>query len=140
MLRRRVSGAVKRNFRPSNRRFTSQNDKFEWSIPILKHLFIFSVGKKMYCLHKATRAVSCVKQMSANEKRRYVMTSDFRQYMAENILRKFLTLSNQMSRYILKCIRNCIIDIYVLNANNEDPAPFVNYLVGGLQTIIGKNI
>ena len=42
--------------------------------------------------------------MPANEKRRYMMTSDFRQY--RRIYRhKILTLSNQISCYIPKCIR-----------------------------------
>ena len=57
-------------------------------IPILMQLFIFSVDK-LYYLYKATITVSCVNQMSANEKRRYVMTSDFRQYIAEYTVANF---------------------------------------------------
>ena len=52
-------------------------------------LFIFSVEKKMYYLHKATSAVSCIKQMPANEKQRYVMTLNFRQYIAEYTVANF---------------------------------------------------
>ena len=33
VLRRRVSGAVKRNFRPYNRRYTSPNERFEYGYP-----------------------------------------------------------------------------------------------------------
>ena len=33
VLRRRVSGAVKRNFRPYNRRYTSPNEHFEYGHP-----------------------------------------------------------------------------------------------------------
>ena len=55
-------------------------------ISILMHLFIFSV-EKVYYLHKATSAVSC--QMPANEKPHYVMTSDFRQYIAEYTVANF---------------------------------------------------
>ena len=43
----------------------------------------------MYPLHKATSAVSCENRMPANEKRRYVMTSDFRQYIAEYTVANF---------------------------------------------------
>ena len=44
VLRRRISGAVKRNFRPYNRRHTSPNEHFEYSYPhsnaLFKHLFV----------------------------------------------------------------------------------------------------
>ena len=57
-------------------------------IPILMHLFIFS-AEKMHYSHKATSAVSCVKPMPVSEKRRYMMTSDFRQYIAEYTIANF---------------------------------------------------
>ena len=40
VLRRRVSGAVKRNFRPYIRRYTSPNEKFEYSYPHSNALLI----------------------------------------------------------------------------------------------------
>ena len=39
VLRRRVSGAVKRNFRPYNRRYTSPNEHFEYGFPHSNALF-----------------------------------------------------------------------------------------------------
>ena len=39
ILRRRASGAIKRDFRPCIRRYTSPNENFEYVIPILMHCF-----------------------------------------------------------------------------------------------------
>ena len=39
VLRRRVSGAVKRKFRPYNRRYTSPNEYFEYGYPHSNALF-----------------------------------------------------------------------------------------------------
>ena len=55
VLRRCVSGAVKRDFRTYIRRYTSPNENFEDGYP---------------------------NSNATNEKRRYVMTSSFRQYIA----------------------------------------------------------
>ena len=67
------------------------------------HLFIFSV-EKMYCLHKTTSAVSCIKPNASQE----AMLRDdvgFATVYRRIYCRKFLTLSNQTSRYIRECIR-----------------------------------
>ena len=43
--------------------------------------------------------------MPANEKRRYVITSDFQQYIEEYTIANFFMLSNQTLGYIRKCNR-----------------------------------
>ena len=45
VLRRRVSGAVKRDFRTYIRRYTSQNENFEYGYPHSNALLIFSLQK-----------------------------------------------------------------------------------------------
>ena len=77
-------------------------------IPILMHLFIFFCWK-MYYLHKATSAVSCVKPNAGHEKRRYNYDDvGFPKVYRRIYRRKFLTLSDETSRYICKCIRMSI--------------------------------
>ena len=48
LLRRRVSGAVKRNFRPYNRRYTSPNEHFEYGYPHSNALFDIYSSKAQY--------------------------------------------------------------------------------------------
>ena len=64
VLRRRVSGAVKRDFRTYIRRYTSPNENFEYSYPHSNALLTFSLQKDsenvFYCvqrrqLHKTAR-------------------------------------------------------------------------------------
>ena len=45
VLRRRVGGAVKRDFRPYIRRYTSPNENFEYGYPHSNALFTFSFQK-----------------------------------------------------------------------------------------------
>ena len=86
VLRRRVSGAVKPNFRTYIRRYTSPNENFVYGYPHSNALLVFSLQKdseNVLC----PAAASCIKPLakfhfSTNEKRRYVMTSDLRQYIA----------------------------------------------------------
>ena len=86
--------------------FPPQMTNLNAFISILMHLFIFSIDK-MYYLHKATSAVSCVKsnasQWEATLRDDVGFSTVYRRiYMYR---RKCLTLSNQTSRYIRKCIR-----------------------------------
>ena len=58
-------------------------------IPILMHLFIFFLLKNvLFAQSNKCRELHKTKT-SASEKRRYVMTSDFRQYNAEYTLADF---------------------------------------------------
>ena len=68
------------------------------------HLFIFTI-EKMYNLHKTTSAVSCVKP-NANQWE-VTLRDDvwFATVYRRIYRRKFLTLSNQTSRYIRECNR-----------------------------------
>ena len=73
-------------------------------IPILMHLFILSV-EKMYYLHKATSAVSCVKPNASQWEATLRDDVGFPTVYRRIYRRKFLTLSNETSRYIHTCIR-----------------------------------
>ena len=68
------------------------------------HLFIFSI-KKMYYLHKTTSAVSCVKPNASQWEATLRDDVGFATVYRRIYRRKFLTLSNQTSRYIRECIR-----------------------------------
>ena len=72
------------------------------------HLFIFSI-EKMYCLHKTTSAVSCVKPNASQWEATLRDDVGFATVYRRIYRRKFLTLSNQTSRYIRECIRIFII-------------------------------
>ena len=48
VLRRRVRGAVKRNFRPYNQRYTSPNENFEYGYPHSNALFNIYSSKDQY--------------------------------------------------------------------------------------------
>ena len=103
VLRRRVSGAVKRNFRPYNRWYTSTNEHFEYGYPHSNALFIIYSSKAQHFAPNWS-FVSNVKQL------RQPITSDVTYNVGAPTLcrriyrRKFLTLSNQTSCYIRKCI------------------------------------
>ena len=84
VLWRCVSGAVKRDFRKNIRRHTSPNANLEYSYPHSNELLTFSLQKdseNVLCCAYTSAAASCTKPL-ANEKRNYVMTSGFRQYIA----------------------------------------------------------
>ena len=76
------------------------------------HLFIFSV-EKMYCLLKTTSAVSCVKPNASQWEATLRDDVGFATVYRRIYRRKFLTLSNQTSRYIRECIR---ITLLLLNS------------------------
>ena len=90
--------AVKLNFRPYIRRYTSHNENFEYGYPHSDSLMQFELKLESCEPHKAARhqtkcdVITDVKLFPTVYRRIY--------------LRKSLTLSNQTSRYKLVCIRN----------------------------------
>ena len=107
VLRRRVSGAVKRNFRPYNGWYTSINENFEYDYPHSNAHFSIYSSKAQHFAPNWSFA-SNVKQL------RQPITSDVTYDVGAPTVyrriywRKFLTLSNQTSRYIRKCIKIAI--------------------------------
>ena len=97
VLRRRASGAVKRDFRTYIRRYTSPNENFEYSYPHSNAPLQFRLESERWKPHKAAchptkyDVIDDVKLLPAVYRRIYC--------------RKFLSLSNQRSRYKSKCIR-----------------------------------
>ena len=77
-------------------------------IPILMHLFIFSV-EKIYYLHKATSIVSCVTPNASQWEATLRDVVGFPTVYCRIYRRTFFTLSNQTSRYIRKCIRIMVL-------------------------------
>ena len=68
VLRRRVSGAVKRDFRTYIRRYTSQNEKFEYGYPHSNTLLKFSLKKTVKIYFGAPirpAAASCIKLLAS---------------------------------------------------------------------------
>ena len=55
VLRRRASGGVKRDFRTHIRRYTSQNDNFEYGYPYFNALLQFELKLELCKPHKAAR-------------------------------------------------------------------------------------
>ena len=97
VLRRRASGAVKRDFRTYIRRYTSPNENFEYGYPHTNALLQFELKLERCKPYKAVRH-STICDLIYDVK--LFPTVYHRIYC-----RKFLTLSNQTSRYKLKCIR-----------------------------------
>ena len=97
VLRRRASGAVKRDFRMYIRRYTSPNENFEYGYPHSNALLQLDLKLERCKPHKAARhpikgeVIDDVKLFPTVYRRIYC--------------RKILTLSNQTSRYKRKCIR-----------------------------------
>ena len=112
VLRRRVSRTVKRNFRPYNRRYTSPKEHFECGYTHSNALLNIYSSKAHYFAPNWS-FISNVKQLCQP------ITSDVTYDVGAPTVyrriywRKFLTLSNQTSRYIHKCIR---MYIYLLQA------------------------
>ena len=100
VLRRRASGAVKRDFRTYIQRYTSPNENFEYGYPNSNALLQFSPKLERWKPHKTARhptrceVINDVKLFPTVYRRIYC--------------RKFLMLSNQTSRYKLMCIRMLI--------------------------------
>ena len=92
VLRRHASGGVKRDFRTNIRRYTSQNENFEYGYPKSNALLQFELTLERYKSHKAARhPTNCDVIINVKYRRIYC--------------RMFLTLTNQTSRCKLKCIR-----------------------------------
>ena len=115
VLRRRVSGAVKRDFRTYIRRYTSPNENFEYGYPHSNALLTIAFKKtvKMYFVaHIHPAAASCIKPLGSCI---YSLVNQWKATLRNDIgfatvyrriyCRKFMTLSNQTSRCICKCIR-----------------------------------
>ena len=115
----RVSRAVKRDFRTYIRRYTSQIENFEYGYPHSNALLKFSLQKdseNVLCCAYTSSDASCIKLLAS------CIYSLFNQWKATlrndvrfpPVYRRIycrinLTLSNQMSRCICKCIR--ILDL-----------------------------
>ena len=102
-----VSGDVKRNFQPYNRRYASPNEHFEYGYPHSNALFNICLSKAQHFAPNWS-FVSNVKQV------RQPIKSDINYDVGAPTVyrriywRKFLMLSNRTSRYIRKCIRSKI--------------------------------
>ena len=139
ILRGCVRGAVKRNFRPYNRRYTSPNEHFEYGYPHSNALFNIYSSKTQHFAPNWS-FVSNVKQLHQDQdqdsllvKRRNDNHSPGHQPITSDVTydvgaptvyrtiywRKFLTLSNQTSRYIRKCIRIIVICCYTKAINKS---------------------
>ena len=80
-------------------RFTSPNENFEYSYPHFNELLKFHFKLKRYKPHNAARHPT-----------KYEIISDVKLFptvYCRIYCRKFMTLSNQMSQYKMKCIRIC---------------------------------
>ena len=115
ILRRRVSGAVKRDFQTYIRRYTSPNDNFEYGYPHSNALLTFSLknSENVLCctytssgcqLHKKPLA-SCIYSLVCQWKATLHNDFGFPTVYRKIYCRKRLTLSNQTSRYKRKRIR-----------------------------------
>ena len=68
VLRRRVSGAVKRDFRTYIRRYTSPMENFEYGYPHSNALLTFSLQKdseNVLCCAYTSSDVSCIKPLAS---------------------------------------------------------------------------
>ena len=118
VLRRRVSGALKRDFRTYIWRYTSPNENFENGNPHYNALLTFSLqkDKEMYFVPPIRPvAASCIKLLANCI---YSLVNQWKATLRNDVgfptvyrriyCRKFMTLSNQRSRCICKCIRTHI--------------------------------
>ena len=104
VLRCGVSGAVKHDFRTCILRYTSPNDKLEYGYPHSNVLFNIYTSKPGICL----KNISCMSDVNSlywpsigDVAHDFGFSTVYRGIYCL----KFLTLSNQTSRYIRKCIR-----------------------------------
>ena len=105
VLRRRASGAVKRDFQTYIRRYTSPNENFEYGYPHSNALLQFRL-KLERCKPYKTERHPTICDVIKDVK---LFPTVYRSIYS----RKFLTLSNQMSRYKSKCIRiYCLLRFY----------------------------
>ena len=81
VLRRRVSGAVKHDFRPYIRRYTSPNENFEYGYPHSNVLFNFFISKTLYFVQNVS-FVSDVNQYVDQSLATLLLTLGLRRYIA----------------------------------------------------------
>ena len=81
VLRRRVSVAVKHDFRPYIRQYTSPNENFEYSYPHSNVLFNFYTSKTLYFVQNIS-FVSDVNHYVDQSLVTLLPTSGFRRYIA----------------------------------------------------------
>ena len=87
VLRQRISGAVKRDFRMYIQQYPSPNEKFEYGYPNSNALLTFSLQKDsenvLCCAYTSSgnHFPAAYIHLSTNEKRRYIITSDFQQFI-----------------------------------------------------------
>ena len=101
VLRRRASRAVKRNFQTHIQRYTSPNENVEYGYPHSYALLQFRFKFERY-----------KPQNAARHPKKYDAINDVKMFPAvyrRICCRKFLTPSNQKSRYKSKCIRIHVI-------------------------------
>ena len=82
--------------------YTSPNENFGY--PHYNVLFNFNTSKTLYFVQNVS-LVSALNHYVDQSLATLLLTWDFRRVYRRIYCRKFLTLSNQTSRYIHKCIR-----------------------------------
>ena len=106
VLRRRESGAVKRDFRTYIRRYTYPNEIFEYGYPHSNALLTFSLQKdseNVLCCAYTSSDASCITayiHLSTNEKPRYVMMSGFRQYIAGYTVANYDVIQSDVAMHL----------------------------------------
>ena len=106
VLRRRASGAVKRNLRPQNRRFTSPNDKFECSYPHSNAFIHFFVCWKNVLFAQSDKCCELRKTKCQPMRSDFTWWRRISDSISQNIPSHFfLTLSSQTSRCTRSSIR-----------------------------------
>ena len=101
VLRRRMSGAVKRDFRTYIRRYTSPKENFEYGYPQSNALLQFHLKLQSCKLHYA--ALHPTNCDIINDVK--LFPTIYRRIFCH----KFLTITNQTSRYKSKCIRMYVV-------------------------------
>ena len=112
-LARCASGAVKRDFQTYIRRCTSPNEKFEYDYPHSNTLLQFCFKLERCNRYKAARHLTICDVI--NDVKLFPTV-----YHRINC-RKFLTFSNQASRYKIKCIRMydlCVCTFQYIRTNH----------------------
>ena len=101
VLRRRLSGAVKRDFRTYIRRYTSQNENSEYGYPHSNALLTFDSENVLCCAYTSSDA-SCIKPLasciySLVNQRKATLRNDvgFPTVYRRTYCRKLMTLTNQ---------------------------------------------
>ena len=106
VLRRRASGAVKRDFRTYIRQYTSPNENFEYGYLHSNVLLQFELKMERCKPHKAARLPTKCDVINDIK----LFPTVYRMIYC----RKFLTLSNQTSCYKSKCIRIVFITGHIV--------------------------